>query len=76
MPKFQICPPSQLNIQIILIDIMDCNLPVVRLSDSEMERTTNVNDDNHNRRNLLASHQIDHNYSLLSLPVRLRMNFI
>lgn len=67
--NYQICRPTQRNIRIILYDIMDCYVPLVRMSSSEIERTTNVkddadNDNNHNRRNLLSSHQIDHNYSL------------
>lgn len=65
--KLQIGRPSKPNIRIILHDIMDCCVPIVRLSDSEIERGTNVNDSNHNRR---ESHKIDHNYSLLTLPVR------
>lgn len=67
--NYQICRPTKRNIRIILYDIMDCYVPLVRMTSSETERTTNVkddadNDNNHNRRNLLSSHQIDHNYSL------------
>lgn len=63
--------------RIILNDIMDCVVQLNRLTDSEIARATNAKEDNdvntdmnqrplHNHwPNLLASHCIDHNYSLL-----------
>lgn len=64
--KVQIGRTSKPNIRIILSDIMDCYVPIVRLSESEIEKATNVNNNNHNRC------YSDHKYSL---PVRWRMNF-
>lgn len=75
--------PSKPAIRIVLSDIMDCFVRLKRLSSSEIERATNVQDngDNnrnrnhinqqqqHHRQNLFASHRIDHSYSLLPLPV-------
>lgn len=77
--EFQNYPPSKPSIRIVVSDIMDCFVRLYRLGSSDIERATNV-EDNHNlshinqqqqqnRQNVLSSHQIDHNYSLLSLPV-------
>lgn len=74
MPKysheFQIDQPNR-YFRIVLNDVMDCVVRLRRLSDSEIERAINGEISHlnqrpcHNRPNLLASHHIDHNYSLL-----------